>query len=372
MIDKDLTRAEEIYNFCTSKGVGILTYSDDNFPESLKDIPTPPVLLYYRGKLPDFTRGFRCAVVGTRWLSAYGRKNAFNLGYDLACAGATVVSGMALGIDGVAQAGALAAGGTVIAFIGSGIDICYPIQHKKLAREIVKRGCVFTEYAPGTAPEKINFPRRNRLISGLCAATVVVEGRERSGSIITARHAMSQGRTVYAVPGNVGDTGSQVTNLLLKNGAKVCTSADDIVRDFEKIYLGQLNPFTMPERLPVNMNDVLKEYEIGCVTPSDDIFRSSNSGRKKEKSNINETDNTINSEYKSDAKVSSDASPLLLSFDKDTLILYKKIPADTDCSIEELVDADNDLKKVTRLLLKLEMGRFVKMLPGDRVMRNIK
>ena len=216
LVDKDLTRAEEIYNFCTSKGVGILTYSDDNFPISLKNIPTPPVLLYYRGILPDFSRGFRCAVVGTRSLSDYGRKNAFNLGFDLASAGATVVSGMAIGIDGVALAGALAAGGTTIAVIGSGIDVCYPAQHKKLAREIVKRGCVFTEYAPGTAPDKINFPRRNRLISGLCAVTVVVEGRERSGTLITARHAMSQERAVYAVPGNINDPGSQVTSLLLK------------------------------------------------------------------------------------------------------------------------------------------------------------
>lgn len=362
LLNKDLSRAEEIYNFCVTKQIGILTYDDENFPITLRDIPTPPVLLYYRGHLPDFTSSFRCAVVGTRLLSQYGRKNAFSLGYDLASAGAIVVSGMALGIDSVALAGALSAGGTTVAVIGSGIDVCYPIQHKKLAREIVKRGCVFTEYAPGTKPERFNFPRRNRLISGLCAATVVVEGKESSGSLITARHAFSQGRTVYAVPGNVGDPGSQVSNLLLKNGAKVCTSADDIVNDFEKIYLGKLNPFTMPERLPVNMMNVLREYEIGCVTPSDDIFRAP----KANKPQNNEAQNAINK------KLDDATAPEPTSFDKQTLKLYKRIPADTDCSIEDLVDDENDLRSVTRLLLKLEMGRFIKMLPGDRVMRNIK
>ena len=163
LCDKNLEKALSIYKFCTEKGVGIITYKDDNFPKSLKDIPTPPVLLYYRGILPNFDKGFRCAIVGTRSLSDYGRKNAFKIGYDMACAGATVVSGMAIGIDSVALAGAIAAGGSTIAVIGSGIDVCYPQSHLTLARTIVKNGCVLTEYAPGTKPEKFNFPRRNNL-----------------------------------------------------------------------------------------------------------------------------------------------------------------------------------------------------------------
>ena len=109
LVNKDLTRATEIYEFCTKKGVGIITYADEKFPEALRSIPTPPVLLYYRGELPDFNKGFRCAIVGTRTLSEYGRLNAFKLGYDLGCAGATVVSGMAIGIDAVAMAGAISA-----------------------------------------------------------------------------------------------------------------------------------------------------------------------------------------------------------------------------------------------------------------------
>ena len=359
LINKDLTRASSVYEFCTKKGVGILTYDDPLFPESLRTISTPPVLLYYRGRVPDFKRDFRCAIVGMRRLSSYGRKNAFNIGYDMAAAGATVVSGMAIGVDGVALAGAIAAGGTTIAVLGSGIDVCYPLQHKRLAREIVKNGCVFTEYPPGTPPEKTNFPKRNRIISGLSVTTVVVEGAERSGALITARYAKEQGRTVYAFPGNVGNVGSQVTNLLIKNGASLCTSADDIVRDFGDKSMGVLNPHKLPLKLPVNMNTVLTELEISCVTPSDDIFRTPKPKKAEAKPQVN----TVSSpEIKSE--------PDFSSFDKDAICIYKKIPYDSDCAIDELVDEKYDLRAVSKILLKLEMGRFIVMLPGDRVKRN--
>ena len=212
LCSKDVSKAEEIAEFCEKKNVGILTYSDDKFPKLLREIDTPPVLLYYRGILPDFNSECLVSIVRTRRLSDYGRRNAFAIGYDLATSGAVVVSGMAVGIDGVSHAGSLSAGGINVAFLGSGIDVCYPETHKRLAREIVKTGCVMTEYAPGTKPEKYNFPVRNRLIAGISAATVVVEGRERSGAIITARYAKKFGKTVYALPGNVDNKTSEVTN----------------------------------------------------------------------------------------------------------------------------------------------------------------
>ena len=197
LVDKNLEKAKEVLNFCRAKSVGILLYSDERFPENLRKIKNPPVLLYYRGNLPDFKSELCISVVGTRSVSEYGRKNAFYVSRDLAKAGATIVSGMAIGIDGVALAGALSEGKATVAVIGSGIDVCYPSQHKRLAREIVKRGCVVTEYAPGTRPNAVNFPVRNRIISGLSEAVVVIEGHEKSGAIITARRAFSQGRAVY-------------------------------------------------------------------------------------------------------------------------------------------------------------------------------
>ena len=362
LIDKSLEKANQIYNFCKEKGVGILTYQSENFPVSLRDIPTPPVLLYYRGRLPDFNKGFRCAIVGTRSLSDYGRNNAFKLGYDMGSVGATVVSGMAIGIDGVAMAGAIAAGAPTVAVIGSGIDVCYPSSHLTLARTIVKNGCVLTEYAPGTKPDKFNFPRRNRIISGLCPVTVVVEGKESSGSMITARHAKAQGREVFAFPGNVGSDGSQSTNLLIKNGALLCTGAEDIINKFEKDYPGVLNPFLLKERPEVNMLDVLRDLKVSALTPNDDVF----SVPKPKKTRKIEKAQDIA------PKEEENLLPEMPIFDAELLKLYKKIPSGGDCSIESLTDDAMNLRTVMKLLLKLEMGRFIVMLPGDRVKRNIR
>ena len=272
LASKSLERAEEIYDFCVSHRVGMLRYSDKEYPEALRNTQTPPVLLYYRGKLPDFNSGLYVAMVGTRELSEYGRKNAFNIGYDLAIAGATVVSGMALGIDGVALAGALAAEKPTVAVLGSGIDVCYPSQHLTLAREIVKRGCILTEYPPKTKPNKYNFPKRNRIISGLCSATLVIEGRERSGALITARYAENQGRALYALPGNVGSDHSELTNLLLKKGAKPATRAEDILDAFEEKYKGKINQFLLRDRRNVDMMYVLRTLEVVANCPSDDIY----------------------------------------------------------------------------------------------------
>ena len=158
LIDKSIEKASNVLAFCKNKHVGLLSYFDRSYPTMLKGIKNPPVLLYYRGILPDFDREFSVAIVGTRNLSQYGRKNTFTVSHDLARSGAIVVSGMAIGIDGVALAAAISAGKPTVAVIGSGIDVCYPSQHLRLAREIVKRGCVVTEYAPGTRPNGYNFP----------------------------------------------------------------------------------------------------------------------------------------------------------------------------------------------------------------------
>ena len=272
LANKDLSRAAEIYDFCTLHKVGMLKYSDKEYPELLRKTATPPVLLYYRGKLPDFNSGLFVAAVGTRELSEYGRKNAFNICYDLATAGATVVSGMALGIDGVALAGALAAEKPTVAILGSGIDVCYPSQHLTLAKEIVKRGCILTEYPPKTKPNKYNFPKRNRIISGLCSATLVVEGRERSGALITARYAEEQGRAVFAIPGNIGSEHSELTNLLLKKNAKPATRAEDILLPFEKEFGSSINLFLLEDRRKIDMMYVLRTLEVVANCPSDDIY----------------------------------------------------------------------------------------------------
>lgn len=376
--DKDLTRATEIYKFCTEKNVGILLYSDDKFPKALKEISDPPVLLYYRGILPDFNTECFVSVVGTRRLSDYGRRNAYSLSFDLARAGAHIVSGMAIGIDGVAMAGAIKAGGVTVAVLGSGIDVCYPIEHKRLAQEIVKKGCVLTEFAPGTKPISWNFPKRNRLISGLSCATVVIEGREKGGSIITAEYAKKQGRGLYALPGNIDNKTSEVCNLLIRNGAKLIAKAEDLIDDYEFVSLGKLNRFVLAEKAEMKMFDTFKELKIACVTPSDDIFNTYPKKKKdsKPKADIPQAETATKSddEVKSTVAKSEEATPAVdfSSFDKKALEIYKRIPPEGDCPIESLVCEKYSFKEVSRILMKLEMGRFIVMLPQEKVKRNMR
>ncbi len=367
VINKNTDRAEEIFEYCERKNIGLLTYGDEKFPISLREIKNPPVLLYYRGVIPDFNNSCIIAMVGTRRLTDYGRRNAFIIGHDLATAGAIIVSGMAVGIDGVSHAGSLSADGVNIAFLGSGIDICYPEQHKRLAREIVKTGCVMTEYAPGTRPDGHHFPVRNRLIAGISCSTVVIEGRERSGAIITARYAKEFGKTVYALPGNVDNKTSEVTNLLIKNGAKLITSPDDIVSDLEFVFTGIINPFNLKEKRDVKMNDVLSALEVACVAPSDNIFSTYSSKKNDKKESIKENKDISDTHVTENSEISLEN----LNFDKDTLNLYRKIPRDSECSIESLVDEKYSMPKIMKALLKLEMGHFIIMLPGEKVKRKL-
>ena len=363
--DKNLDGAKEVLEFCENKRVGILAYSDGEYPELLRGIKNPPVLLYYRGILPNFKEAFPISVVGTRRLSEYGKKNAFLISRDLARAGALIVSGMAVGVDGVAHAGALSAGAKTVAVIGSGIDVCYPPSHLNLAREIVKRGCVMTEYAPGTPPNKENFPTRNRIISGLSAVTLVIEGRERSGAMLTARHAKKQGRVVYAVPGNIGSPTSQLTNLLIKNGSKLCTSADDIIRDYTDKSFGLLNPFNIVTEDKVSIEEELSKFSVSAVCIDDRIFKH----RSKKSGSVNDNTEKEQKSDKHDDAVNRESVPSLDGIDKDNIALYKSIPTGDGCAIEDLVNENLTLRDVMRGLLKLEMMRLVDMLPGERVRR---
>ena len=369
LLEKNLDKANEVLNFCLKHKVGILTYADPKYPILLRDIKTPPVLLYYRGTLPDFNGKFLVAAVGTRTLSDYGRRNSFKISYDLAAAGAVIVSGMAVGIDGVSLAGALEAGGTTVAVIGSGIDVCYPIQHLTLAREIVKKGCVLTEYAPGTPPNKYNFPKRNRIISGLCSATVVFEGRERSGALITARCAKEQGRAVFALPGNVDTRHGEASNLILKNGGKICTKAEDILEPFIEDFGSNINPFNLPKSFNVNITSVLSKYAVAAVCQGDGIFVpsrafSSKSAKTKAKENTPPTDEIAITVHEQD--ISS------AGLSRKAMDIYKKIPLNGSCSVESLVDDEIGLRDVMKELLKLEINHFVVMLPGEMVSRKLK
>jgi len=234
---KDLKNAERIYQTCREKGISILPCASVSFPDCLRSITAAPILLYYKGTLPLVDKRLTVAVVGTRTMTDYGREMAYTMGYGLAAGGAIVVSGMALGIDSMAMIGALDAGGVTVAVLGSGVDVIYPREHTKVYERILARGgCILSEYAPGTEPAGRHFPVRNRIISGLADAGVVVEGNAQSGSLITARHIVYQGRKLFAVPGQVGSSGAEGPNDLIRDGALPAIEPEDILREFAYMF----------------------------------------------------------------------------------------------------------------------------------------
>jgi DNA processing protein len=206
---------------------------DPPFPELLRAIHDPPPRLFLRGAgAPELLAAPAVAVVGARACSSYGRSVTRALSRELAAAGLVVVSGMARGVDGEAHRGALECGGATVAVLGCGIDRDYPAAHGELARRICEHGLVVSEYEPGVEPAPWRFPARNRIIAGLCQATVVVEARERSGALITADFALEEGRDVLAVPGEITSTLSAGTNALLRLGATPVTCAADVLEGF--------------------------------------------------------------------------------------------------------------------------------------------
>jgi DNA processing protein len=203
----------------------------------LKETGDAPVMLYTKGAILPQDR-FAIAIVGSRKLTHYGASVAEKISQDLALMGFTVVSGMARGVDSISHKGALRAGGRTIAVLGSGPDVPYPPENKTLLEKIAGSGSVISEFPPGTPPDKENFPRRNRLISGLSFGVLVIEASADSGALITARYALEQGREVFAVPGNITSPNSEGTNELIKRGALLTRKAEDIVEELAPVLKG--------------------------------------------------------------------------------------------------------------------------------------
>lgn len=231
-------------------GVQILTWRDDAYPPQLRHVHSPPPVLYVKGELRPEDE-WAVAVVGTRRATVSGKEATRTLVGNLARNGVTIVSGLARGIDAQAHRAALEAGGRTIAVLGSGIDIIYPPEHKKLAQAIAENGALVTEYALGTPPEGSNFPPRNRIISGLSLGVIIVEAGVTSGALITADYAAEQGREVFAVPGNIFHRGSQGTNRLIQQGAKLVMSVEDVLEE-------------------LNLTMISQQAEIRAVIPEDE------------------------------------------------------------------------------------------------------
>ncbi len=234
---RSLLNPEQESGRLKSLGINFVCYTDPDYPENLREIYDPPLVIFQKGFLKS-SDNLSVAVVGARKASPYGLAVAEKMTRDLAAVGVTVISGMARGIDSAAHKGALAGGGRTIAVLGCGVDIVYPRENRRLMEKIIDDGAVISEFPPGTAPEPWRFPVRNRMISGLSRGTVVVEAAERSGALITADFALDQNRDVMAVPGNVVSVLSRGTHRLIKQGARLVEGAGDVLDELglEKLF----------------------------------------------------------------------------------------------------------------------------------------
>ena len=272
--DHKLNKADKILADCQRLGLRILTIQDAEYPGRLQNIYDPPCLLYVKGRLPAIDEEAAVAVVGTRDCTPYGVACAEKLGYGLASGGAVVVSGLAKGIDAAASRGALRAGGVTVGVVGNGLDVHYPYESRYLYEDIAAAGALLSEYPPGTEPAGSHFPARNRIISGLSLATLVVEAPERSGALITAETALEQGRDVFAVPGPIDAPASVGCNRLIRDGAGLVSDAWDILREYAGRFPEKLKQEEAREQPAVLGYQARQKSEPKPVPPSLDMKKS--------------------------------------------------------------------------------------------------
>lgn len=394
--DKSLAKAKEIYAYCVKYGIGLLCFDESAFPMSLKGIKNPPALLYYMGALPDLNNTLCISMVGTRKMSEYGMRSAYKIAYEVASAGAVVVSGMALGIDGVASCGAVSGGGKTIAVLGSGIDVIYPKEHTTLYRVITHNGAVITEFAPSTPPVGMNFPIRNRLISGLSQGTLVVDADKDSGAMITAKNAILQGRDIYAVPGNIDERNTSGTNMLIRDGAQAVLSGKDIIKNYSYIYRDSIDLAALSRSEAHSDIDMraIRDMEISLryvkkseKTSKERLPENKATENPKSEENIpmfappEKTKKTVKAKKealaeakkeKPEQKVAyaSDKSPEILAglSDKQKRI-FEAMPLDKPISVEALVGLGFSMGEIMASLTVLEIKGLVSSLPGALYIR---
>ena len=398
---RSLSHAEEIVDRCEKLGISIITNESDEYPSPLRTLRDMPVVLYVRGKLPDCNANMLTAVVGTRSMTEYGRKIAYSIGAGLAFGGSIVVSGMALGSDSMALIGALESGGRTIAVLGSGVDVIYPREHKEIYNRILSKGAVISEYPPGTPPSGSHFPVRNRIMSGLSDATVVVEADAKSGALITAKNAVRQGRKLFAVPGKVGDSGAEGTNMLICDGAIPAITAEDILVEFEFMYKGQISVAHAHSKLHgLDMdslsNDAMYRARIGSSIGHANYVGNGTYGGRMSAVTRDKTDETkprvvmptqITKEKKEPQKIKLEnqineikpeisekkviaANKIELDLlDEEEIKVYNKMKPNVPTLPDELVDAEYSVSDIMSALAVLEMAGAVESGGGGYFMR---
>jgi len=353
LMDKNLTQAQEILDDCVEKNIHICTFHDAAYPVRLKNIADPPVVLYYKGNLTGLDNSPVIGVVGTRKASVYGLTTAKKMGYQIAKCGGILVSGLAEGNDGSAMAGALTAGGKVIGVLGCGVDVVYPAMHRSLYRDTEKNGCLISEFPPKTPPYKWNFPKRNRIISGLSNGVLVVEAPHGSGSLITAKQAADQGRDVFVVPGDIDVPTFHGSNALLRDGAIAVSSGWDVVSEYAALY-----PDKIREEGKENLFLSTAEKPLPKVAQKPETpVRKSLFDRKKEKKPV---DNPEKKTY-------SVQQDILASLSQEERDLLKPLQQG-EVLVDDLIAASGmSTGDVLGMLTMLQIRGVVELLPGKRV-----
>ena len=362
LADKNLTEAEKILRDCQRENLRILTYQDAAYPARLKNISDPPLVFYYKGRLPDFDGSPVIGVVGTRKASAYGMTAAKKLGYQIARCGGIVVSGMASGIDGMATRGALTAGTPAIGILGCGADVVYPPSNRGLFADMEQYGCLLSEFVPGTPPIGRNFPKRNRIISGLSCGVLVVEAPEKSGALITAQLALDQGRDVFVVPGNIDVDTFVGSNRLLRDGAVAISSGWDIMSEYAQQYPEKVQKFDDPMRQRAKSEILEFAAQPEKMQPKVAQKPLSFANNKVSKHNANKKviDNGAPSPY-SDVE---DKMPPLLPDEQKIVSCLTKEPRAVD---DVIAETGLSTAKMLAALTLLQVKGIVKQLPGKRI-----
>ena len=339
--NKDLTEATRVLRACSQKRIGILAFTDTGYPSRLRNIDDPPLVLFYKGILPDFETQPVIGVVGTRKATGYGLTQARSLAQQVTACGGLVVSGGAAGVDTFALRGAMEAGGQTVAVLGCGVDVVYPKSNKNLFDRIEECGCLISEYIPGTEPYAWQFPRRNRIISGMSNGILVVEAPEKSGALITATEAMKQGRDIFVIPCNIDIPTGQGSNALMREGAIPVFSGWDVLKDYQPRY-----PDSVSQREPVVIRRICEDMPNVAQPVS----------RPAKKS----IDNPETTPY----SVLDDMDDSLTPEEREILGLLSPEPCPVDVVIAQL---DMPAAQVLQILTSLSLRGIVKNHPGRLV-----
>lgn len=352
LFDKNLEPYTQALETCQKENIRIITIRDEQYPDRLKSIYDPPLVLYYKGTLPNFDGNPTIAIVGTRKASAYGQTVARDMGMEITRCGGLVVSGLATGIDAAAMDGAILAGGRTVGVLGCGADVVYPRSNRELFAKTEANGCILSEFLPGTDPVRWNFPRRNRIISGLSNGVVVVEAPEKSGSLITARCALDQGRDVFAVPGNIDLAGFAGSNRLLREGAGAVSSGWDVMSEYMSMFPDKIrrdvrpaSGFDAPKEVPEAPKKVAQKPQIPRKQP------------EKTKKDI---DNGASAPY-------IDLKTTLQGLSTEEQAIVTAIGTGERLLDEVIAECGLPSGKLISTLTMLEMKRIIVRLPGKRI-----